>query len=83
MVGPLKIEGFTFHTKNGKDWIGFPSREYTDQEGKRKFWQIVRIEDEDRYKAFQEWAKNQVRDIFNEPEPAAAPTRDNGSEIPF
>ena len=73
-VGPLKIEGFTFHTKNGKAWIGFPSREYIDKEtSEKKYWPIIRIEDKERYWKFQDWCKEQLESVFDEPEPMPEP----------
>jgi hypothetical protein len=78
MAGPLKISDFTYHEKDGKSWIGFPAKEYFDKEGEKKYWPIIRIEDDDRYRAFQKWAKEQVKDIFAQPEPA-----NEEPDIPF
>jgi len=88
VVGPMKIEGFTFHIKGEKSWIGFPSKEYTDKEsGEKKYWPIIRIEDKDRYWSFQDWCKEQVKDIFNqpvrEPEPQSTEYQDNSDSTPF
>jgi hypothetical protein len=65
LVGPLKIEGFTYHIKGDRSWIGFPAKEYIDKEtGEKKYWPICRIEDKDRYANFQKWCKDQVREEF-------------------
>ena len=81
MIGPLKIEGFTYHVKNDESWIGFPSKEYFDKEtGEKKYWPMVRIEDKDRYASFQKWCKDQVRKIF---EPETWETSTGDSDIPF
>jgi len=83
MVGPLKIEGFTYHVKNDKSWIGFPAKEYFDKEtGEKKYWPMVRIEDKERYANFQKWCKDQVREIF-EPKPETGETSTEDSDIPF
>ena len=84
IVGPFKISDFTFHTKRDKSWIGFPSRQYTDYEtGETKYWPIIRIEDDERYKAFQRWAKDQVKEVFSRPATAQNATMDDDAEIPF
>jgi hypothetical protein len=89
VVGPMKIEGFTFHVKNGKSWIGFPSRQYVDQEsGEIKYYPIIYIEDKDRYLKFQKWCKDQLKGVFDaptavpEPKPEQAGFADQDS-IPF
>ena len=81
VIGPLKIEGFTYHVKNDKSWIGFPAKEYFDKETReKKYWPMIRIEDKVRYASFQKWCKGQVADIFK-------PKNDQGDqhadEIPF
>ena len=46
LVGPLKVEGWTYHLKNEKSWVNPPSKEYIDKEtGEKKYWPIIRIED--------------------------------------
>lgn len=83
MVGPLKIEGFTFHLKGNTSWIGFPSKEYIDKEtGEKKFWPVVRIEDKDRYGSFQKWAKDQVSEIFK-PKDNEGAQQHTDDDIPF
>jgi hypothetical protein len=74
LVGPMKIEGFTFHQKGEKSWIGFPSKEYTDKEsGEKKYWPIIRIEDKDRYWKFQDWCKKQLKGVFDAPQESEPP----------
>jgi hypothetical protein len=83
LAGPLKIEGFTYHVKEDKSWIGFPAKEYTDKEtGEKKYWPIVRIEDKDRYHAFQDWAKGQVSEIFK-PDHDEGAQQNIDDDIPF
>lgn len=84
MVGPLKIEGFTYHVKNGKSWIGFPAKEYLDKEtGEKKYWPMIRIEDKERYASFQKWAKDQVREIFKPKTEMVQETLVEEYDIPF
>ncbi len=67
VIGPMKIEGFTYHVKGDKSWIGFPAKEYFDKgSGEKKYWPIIWIEDKDRYASFQKWAKSQVSKIFDQ-----------------
>jgi hypothetical protein len=83
LVGPLKIEGFTYHIKGDRSWIGYPAKEYFDKEtGEKKYWSIVRIEDKERHANFQRWCKDQVREIF-EPEPKEQIVSAEMDEIPF
>jgi hypothetical protein len=83
-AGQLKIEGFTFHVKNGKSWIGFPSRQYIDQEsGETKYYPIIHIEDKDRYWKFQDWCKDQLADVFDPPESEPQSPAGESSKIPF
>jgi len=83
MVGPLKIEGFTYHVKNDKSWIGFPAKEYFDKEsGEKKYWPMIRIEDKDRYASFQKWAKSQVAEIFK-PQIDGRTQQHEDDDIPF
>jgi hypothetical protein len=88
MVGPLKIEGWTYHVKGEKFWVNSPSKEYVDREtGEKKYQPIVRIPDKNRYWAFQNWAKEQLEGVFDEPEPQPeTQTQDgygNDDGIPF
>lgn len=39
----LEIFGCSLHQKNGKKWVNFPSKEYTNPQGERKFYQHVRF----------------------------------------
>jgi len=69
VIGPMTIEGWTFHIKNEKRWVNPPSKEYLDKEtGEKKYWPIVRIEDKVRYWKFQDWCKEQLGGVFSEPE---------------
>ena len=87
MVGPMKIEGWTYHVKGEKFWVNSPSKEYVDREtGEKKYQPIVRIPDKNRYWAFQNWAKEQLEGVFDAPEPALEPQigfTNDGDTIPF
>ena len=84
-VGPMKIEGWTFHQKNGKCWVNPPSKEYIDKkDGTKKFFPMVRFPEKDRYWKFQEWAVEQVKDTFlSEPQAPAAGQERGKDAIPF
>jgi hypothetical protein len=65
-VGPLEIEGYSYHTKNEKAWVNPPSREYQDKEtGETKYAPMVRISEKERYYAFQKWACEECAKVFN------------------
>ena len=82
-VGPLEIEGFTYHVKNDKSWVGFPAREYFDKEtNEKKYWPMIRIKDKDRYFKFQDWATAEAKELLASV-PAAEENTTEGSDIPF
>lgn len=84
VVGPLKIEGWTYHVKGEKSWVSPPSKEYIDKEsGEQKYWPIIRIEDKERYWAFQDWCKEQVEVIFAQQPKTTEQTAGIENEIPF
>lgn len=82
-VGPLCIEGYSYHVKGDKAWTNPPSRPYQDSEsGETKYAPIIRIPDKDRYFKFQEWAVGEARKLFDAlPEVVEKSTGD--SDIPF
>lgn len=55
----LHIRGCTLHMKNGKRWISFPGQEF-EVEGEKKFYPLIRIEENQLYEAFQESAKKAI-----------------------
>jgi len=64
-IGPLKIEGWTFHIKAGKSWVSPPSKEYIDREsGEKKYFPMIRFPEKERYNKFQAWAVAQVQETF-------------------
>ncbi len=83
VVGPLEIEGYSYHVKGDKSWISPPSREYQDKEsGEKKYAPIVRVPDKDRYYKFQDWAIAEARKLFDTL-PEAGETSTGDSDIPF
>jgi hypothetical protein len=56
----IQIDGFTLHERDGRQWIGLPSKKGRDENGGSKWFPIVRIPDDERYRKFQEWAVKQV-----------------------
>lgn len=44
--------GMTYHTKEGKRWVGFPSKPY-EADGETKYQNILYIPDDGRWKKFQ------------------------------
>jgi hypothetical protein len=43
----LKLNGCTLHQKDGRCWIGLPSREWTRPDGAKSYVPIVEIPDRD------------------------------------
>ena len=79
-AGPLEIEGYSFHEKNGKTWVNPPAREYTDESGEKKYASMIKIPDKDRYWKFQAWARSQLAEIFK---PQTVEQEHATDDIPF
>jgi hypothetical protein len=60
----MEIEGCGYHTKNGKSWVSFPGKSYTNEQGETKYQSIIRIPDERRWRQFQELAKKAVTEAM-------------------
>jgi hypothetical protein len=43
----LEINGVTIAEKNGKKWVNMPSKEYTNEQGEKKYAPIIRFRDKD------------------------------------
>ena len=50
----LEIRDCTVHQKDGKKWIGLPSRPYEKEDGTTGYSYIVKFVDKDKYFQFQE-----------------------------
>ena len=82
-VGPLEIEGYSYHRKDDKTWVNPPSREYQDKEtGETKYAPVIRIPEKQRYYSFQKWACGECENLFNSL-PEASETSTGDSDIPF
>jgi hypothetical protein len=56
----LHIKSLSLHSKNGKRWVSFPARAYTDKEGNQQWQSILEIPDYKAYQAFQDAALKAV-----------------------
>lgn len=74
----LTIKGCSVHQKGGKAWIGFPGREYADNDGKKQWANLMEFSKE-RKEEFRDAAVKAVKKHVVS-EQAAAPKH---SEIPF
>jgi hypothetical protein len=61
----LEIRGMTYHVKDGKRWVSFPSRAY-EEGGETKYTPILRIEDDARWRKFQGLAKQAVEPVMGD-----------------
>lgn len=59
-VSGMVIDGFTYHQKGGKRWVGFPAKSYIDDNGDTQWQAFIRIKDKSRYEKFQKWARDEV-----------------------
>ena len=56
----IEIKGCTLHMKDGRYWIGFQSKEYTNKEGEKKFDPLIRFRERSHADAFAEQAKKAI-----------------------
>jgi hypothetical protein len=54
MPSGLKINGCLLLEKNGKRWIGFPSKEWTKADGTKSYAQIIEFVDRETSDKFQQ-----------------------------
>lgn len=67
----LEIFGFTFHQKENQRWLNFPAREYEDENGERKYLNVVRFREKNHYNMFmpkareciEKWCINEGQEI--------------------
>jgi hypothetical protein len=52
-----------WHSKNGKDWLSFPSREWVDRDGARQCAVLIEFTDKDVRCRFQEAVLAAVREL--------------------
>ena len=56
----LEFIGIPMYMKDGKRWISFPSKEYVNAEGEKKFMPYYRFRDKGHYTAFCDMAKEAI-----------------------
>ncbi len=49
----LELRDLTLHQKNGHHWISFPSREWTDEQGEKKWTPYIKFTDKEMLERFQ------------------------------
>ena len=84
----LIIRGCKIFTKEGKQWVNLPSREFQNDQGETKYAPLVAIEDDAIYKKFtaglteawNEYVKTQNHDA---PEPQGSFAEAGSSGVPF
>ena len=53
----LEINGCSLYMKDGKRWINFPSKEFTNQEGEKAYAPLVKFRERDQMDKFSDSAK--------------------------
>ena len=56
----LEIYGCSLYQKDGKRWINFPSKEYQDEVGQKKFAPMLRFRDKAHMEGFTKIAKEAI-----------------------
>ena len=67
----VEVYGCTLHQKEGRRWLNLPSREYEDENGERKYLNILRLREKSHYNSFtsqstecvEKWCVNNGPDI--------------------
>jgi hypothetical protein len=57
----VEIYGLTYHEKDGKRWVNFPSKPYTDKEGKKCYASYFRFRETPHYTLFCDKAKEAIQ----------------------
>ena len=52
----LEIYGCSLHEKNGHKWLNFPSREYINDAGEKKYASIIKFKEKSHMEMFQKLA---------------------------
>lgn len=79
----LEIYGCSMHQKDGRRWINFPSKEYTDSKtGEKKYSFIVRFREKGHMEAFTQKAKEAIEKKAAET-PAYQTYEGPEEELPF
>jgi hypothetical protein len=60
----LSIRGMTYHTKDDKRWVAFPSKPYEDKDGEVKYQNLLYIPDESRWTKFQTLALRALDEVL-------------------
>jgi len=76
----LEIFGCSMHKKGAQTWINLPSREWKDDSGETKYLSIMRLRNEEHFKAFKKAALDAALqycsvnniNLSGAPQPAAA-----------
>jgi hypothetical protein len=62
----LEIRSATFHRKNGKAWVGLPSRQYEKDDGSTGYAYIVDFYDKKKRWAFQDAAVKAIEEYIGQ-----------------
>ena len=78
----LEIRDCSVHQKDGKRWIGLPSKPYTDKDGSEKYSYVVKFVEKDKYYSFQKHALAALDDFLKKGAAAGSP-KTVDEQIPF
>lgn len=78
----LEITGCSLHVKDNRSWVNLPSREYTDQQGEKKYAPIVRFREKSHADAFSSACKEAIQRRPKE-DKVIPPHPDDQEELPF
>ena len=81
----VEISGCAVFMKDGKRWINFPSKEYTNAEGKKCYSPYIKFRERSRMDAFANEAKKSIDEYCKNNQPDEEPKKAefDDSECPF
>lgn len=56
----VEINGCALYKKEGRRWVNFPTREYENEEGEKKFMPLIRFRNKEHQTAFTKKAKEAI-----------------------
>ena len=78
-----EIYGCQLHQKDGRRWINLPSKEYTNDQGERKFSPCVRYRERSHMDAFSEACKKAIEKKCAEQAHISSKYPQEEEELPF
>ena len=73
----MAMRDLTYHSKDNRRWVGYPSKPYTDESGNQKYQNQIYFPDKQVHEKFQQMALTALDSYF------ATHQGDHPADIPF